>query len=257
MNCPSCRSRVSRGARVCAACGDAIVEEILRSAPADAIPTVVVPRSRGAESLAAASSGGNGHRPHTGDFGTPAAVAFDDDPTVLELLPGACEQCGEGLEPEARFCSFCGSTVGAEEPVVAEATPAPAEPVPAVLAPEEPAERTQIAGSPPPRASGTTVLRFEPRRPSESSIEGIPGGSAPTEPEPGKASWLDAGFDVRTITLGLAALALVAAVAIHVIGPAGAPGMTAGELELSVHLRAAEWLLGGILVALLGLLARR
>jgi len=260
MNCPSCLSRVSRGARMCAVCGDSLAEETLLSASQVPIPTVVVPRRLAAEALAPASSGnGNGHR--TADFGSPLALAFGDAPAEPEARAAHsfCDLCGEGLEPEARFCSFCGTSVadeapspvaGPEETLVRAARVSPTT---AAGEGPAPAVETPVAGSAP--AGAPTVLRFEPRRPSESA----PAPRRAPEPAPagGGESWLDRKFDLRSAALVLAALALAAAFVVHLVGPSGPAGMTEGELEMTQHLRAAEWLLGGILVALMGLLARR
>src|SRR5688572_5074522 len=88
MNCPSCGRRVSLGAASCGICGT----PVFASSP-----------------VAVATAGS-------------VAVAEMSEPTALvpAMLAGStrglayanlCVRCDTELEPEARFCSFCGTTV--------------------------------------------------------------------------------------------------------------------------------------------------
>lgn len=227
MRCPSCLSRVSRGARMCAACGDDLSGAALVGPAESSVPTVIVPRERVLE----VAGNGNGARHETLALGSVAAVAAE--PASFGAC--FCDLCGGALEPEARFCSFCGATVDDEEP------PGPREVLAArdVDAPE-PALEIELEPVESETDDRPTVIRFEPRR------------STPVVSEP-KPGWLDRSFDVRAGAAIAATIALAFAILVHFL-----PGVEAtGEAGLAVHLRSIEWLLGGTLVALLGLLLRR
>ena len=56
---------------------------------------------------------------------------------------------------------------------------------------------------------------------------------------------------------GFALFALGLAVLVHLFAPNAIPGYSVAELDLKVQMRAVEWLLAGVLVALVGLLVKR
>lgn len=57
--------------------------------------------------------------------------------------------------------------------------------------------------------------------------------------------------------MGFALFALGIAVLVHLFAPNAIPGYSAAELDMKVQLRAIEWLLAGVLIALAGLLVKR
>jgi hypothetical protein len=59
------------------------------------------------------------------------------------------------------------------------------------------------------------------------------------------------------VATGFALFALGLAVLVHLFAPNAIPGYSVAELDLKVQMRAVEWLLAGILVALVGLLVKR
>jgi hypothetical protein len=59
------------------------------------------------------------------------------------------------------------------------------------------------------------------------------------------------------VATGFALFALGLAVLVHLFAPNAIPGYSVAELDLKVQMRAVEWLLAGVLVALVGLLVKR
>jgi hypothetical protein len=59
------------------------------------------------------------------------------------------------------------------------------------------------------------------------------------------------------VAAGFAVFALLIALLVHVFAPNVVSGYSPAELDLKVQMRAVEWLLAGIIVALVGLLAKR
>jgi hypothetical protein len=64
-------------------------------------------------------------------------------------------------------------------------------------------------------------------------------------------------LDLRVVAIGFASVGLLAAVLAHLFAPSSVPGFSPAEASVQTHLVAVEWLLAGILVALIGLLAKR
>jgi hypothetical protein len=155
-----------------------------------------------------------------------------------------CAACGNHLEVGARFCGVCGSPVAPEpepeleEVVVYDDGELPLEALEdsreertyedVVVLPE----RTERVARPEP------VERVDRRRP------------APSDPL-SSLSWLP------PVAAGFAAFALLIALLVHALAPSAVAGYSPAELDLKVQMRAVTWLLAGILVALVGLLAKR
>lgn len=59
------------------------------------------------------------------------------------------------------------------------------------------------------------------------------------------------------VVIGFALFALLIAMLVHLVAPNAVPGYSAAELDFKVQMRAVEWLLAGVLVALVGLLLKR
>jgi hypothetical protein len=77
----------------------------------------------------------------------------------------------------------------------------------------------------------------------------------PREPRPAQPS--DTSSLVVSGAICLALVVLGIAVLIHLFAPNAVPGYSVAEFDLKVQMRAVEWLLAGILIALVGLLLKR
>jgi hypothetical protein len=233
-------------------------------------------------------------RPSTSGFETKVGGAMRAESSG-ELPPIgdiACVSCGNPLEREARFCSECGTTVTpTAAPTVV--TPPILQPVAEprldelrFLTPDEPRQPTVVIppalGGPAPtvstgserlrddRASGETApldfmktpvsIELPTETVEEEDDEEAPSvDTAFLGSEKAPVSWSALGVPVwiPAAAAGLAAVALMAAALVHFLGASPLPGFTPAELDLKVQMRAIEWLLAGILLAVVGLLLKR
>jgi hypothetical protein len=161
-----------------------------------------------------------------------------------------CAACGNHVEVGARFCWACGRPVAPEpEPELEEVVVYDDDEIP-LEALEEPRqertyedvvvvpERTERAERPKPAERTERMERMDRRRPASSD----PLSSL---------SWLP------PVAAGFAVFALLIALLVHALAPSAVAGYSPAELDLKVQMRAVTWLLAGILVALVGILAKR
>ncbi len=238
MRCPACGTQVSKNAHTCAMCGTTLLESM-----------AVVGSGR----LAIVSE----NRAVSGRLQAP-------QPAPAPNL-NQCAACGGSLESEAGFCSDCGAPTHTGEFV----SPLPPEPEPGpqfVLEPEPIPVSDRFEQY---RAYEPDVILYEEevvippaavREPifmQEESIdpELIRTGPIPVvrRPEPAD-SWSNW---VPATAAGFAVFALLVAVLVHLLGPSSLPNHTPAEVDLKIQMRAIEWLLAGILIAVLGLLAKK
>lgn len=236
MRCPACGTQVSKNAQTCAMCGTAFLE-----------------------SMAMVGSGRLAVVPENGAVS--GRLQAPQPAPESNLDP--CAACGSPLEREAGFCSDCGAPTHTGEFV----SPLPPEPEPEFVLEPEPlpvSERFEQY-----RAYEPDVILYEEevvipqaadREPifmHEESIdpELIRTGPVPIvrHPEPAD-SW--SGW-VPATAAGFAVFALLVAVLVHLLGPSSLPNHTPAEVDLKIQMRAIEWLLAGILIAMLGLLAKK
>jgi hypothetical protein len=261
MECPSCGSRVSRGAATCAVCGEGLQPGMTSVIPRKAILTAQMERRYAAAAAAPAPAPAtlpiavfetvavSEIVPQAGVSGSLAMAAEvveelpEPEPESGGRLSGVhCPSCSEELEYEAHFCSQCGTHV--ETPMY------PSGPVPSAALPDvEPAVRAESVKP----ARNTLHLVSPP----PDTIAADPAELLPPPAPRRQLSDLFPDADIRTIALVCACAALIAAAGVHLAGPRTIPGFTPAEVDLKIQLRAAQWLLAGILAALVGLLARR
>lgn len=239
--CPSCAARLDVGARFCSECGTHVAtEDPVAPPPAQGPepPEVVV---HGQEPL----------------FDAPFLDEEEEDPGLeptenVLVLPEHEETLREpdpALDPEvvvpaAPETEPASELDRAEEELLREARRfAEVGPIedspPAVAAPQlREVERDRDAGEAEPEEE-ETVVRRDPERAAPPSVP----YAAP--------SW------VPLVAAGFGLFALAVAMLVHVAAPSAVAGYSPAELDLKVQMRAVEWLLAGILVALVGALLRR
>jgi uncharacterized OB-fold protein len=164
-----------------------------------------------------------------------------------------CPACMDELEYEAYYCSQCGS------PIEMIAYPSSGE----LRASDELRAQVDVA-----RPEPDTIERVNPAKPARNTLHLVSPPPDTVAADPAEllappvaprrpVSALLQGTDIGTIALVCACAALVAAVGVHLFSPRIIEGFTPAEVDLKIQLRAAQWLLVGILSALVGLLARR
>jgi hypothetical protein len=153
-----------------------------------------------------------------------------------------CARCASELEEEARFCSYCGTSVHVEDAAAHEGG------VP------EAQNYTVVA---PPRLDTVVTPRSAPLQELPDPAAERARGTTPGLKLPSSMPDFLRDVDLRIVAITFASVALVAAVLVHLFSSSTVPGFTAAEANLRTHVLAAEWLLAGILVALIGLLAKR
>jgi hypothetical protein len=242
MDCPTCGARVSEAAASCAVCG-----KHLGRTPAPVLQM---------------------RRPATGGFETRVGGAIPaDGPTEPPGLgDAACVSCGNPLEREARFCSECGTTVA--PPPAPAAVDEPRQPTvvipPALGGPVRPASTGSRDRAPDETAPldfmATPVsieLPTEAVEDEEEDDRDVDTAFLGSERAPVSWSALGVPVWVPAAAAGLAAVAFIAAAVVHLLGAPALPGFTPAELDLKVQIRAIEWLMAGMLLALVGLLLKR
>ena len=268
MECPSCGSRVSRRAASCAVCGENLQPRqtagLTQPAPTfnldpefapvvsqTPLPVPHAVRETKIDGTAPAWAGGPGGWPSSAPLRTVAvgwgqlAVAPALDPAI-----GRCPQCSSDLEEGARFCSYCGGSVAGLEDDGRAAGDAPRDETPAgsvvdTLDESQPLDTVVT----PPRVVARDTLELVAARPVE----------------PARAEWrlpdnVEAflkNLDLRVVAIGFASVGLLAAFLAHLFAPSSVPGFSPAEANVQTHLVAVEWLLAGILAALIGLVAKR
>jgi hypothetical protein len=217
MQCPSCGIQVSETAATCAVCGEPLVER--------------------------ASVGGSGRLAVRS-----SERAVSGFSRVSEPAPNRCPACGSPLEREASFCSECGAATHTGE----FASPAlPEIDVPdVVVRPEEDASFEEEVVVPPVAASEPDIDQTPVAEDELNRTGPIPVVREPTPADPW-SGW------VPVVAAGFALFALLIAVLVHVFGPSSLPNYSPAEVNSKIQMRAVEWLLAGILAALVGILAKR
>jgi hypothetical protein len=198
----------------------------------------------------------------------------------------ACAKCHGRLGPEAKFCRSCGEAVNGHrrprseplhenvvqmpQPDLDEIGEAPhpmlklydidyldtqlglrAADIEPTLTPPAPAWRLRRHITPIPRLR--EVPAEDPDVPASAPAPAP--APAPRDPRPQQASDSTSVAVLAAVVFALIALGI--AVLVHYFAPTSIPGYTAAEFGLKVQVRALEWLLGGILVAVVGLLLKR
>jgi hypothetical protein len=254
MECPSCGSRVSRGAATCAVCGEGLQAGLTAIIPRKAVSTLQI--ERGYATAAAAAPVVVSDLAFDEDFDEVSTVARERETIVLvpvlapEPSPSGslsgrhCIVCAEELEQDAHFCSQCGTTVAA-----ASASSTPLESTSAPLVEPETAPEAE---TPRPVRNTLHLVSAPPDTVAADPAELLPPPSTGTS-----LSTFLSTVDVSTVALVCACAALVAAAGAHLFGPQSLPGFSAAEVDAKIQMRAVQWLLAGILAALVGLLTRR
>jgi len=177
-------------------------------------------------------------------------VVSEPAPMPSNRLSGQlCPQCAEELEREAHFCSQCGTTVDRPEtpsqPLASQPLAAPSSPL---VEPEPVAEEKPVK----PVRNTLHLVSAPPDTIATDPAELMP----PPSSRPSRLTSLSTA-DITTIALVCACAALLAAAGSHLFSPRAIPGFSPAEVDVKVQMRSVQWLLAGILAALVGLLARR
>jgi hypothetical protein len=270
MECPSCGSRVSRRAATCAVCGNDLqpraTAELAQPAPTfklnpefvPVLPEVPTPvqhavRETQIDGTVRARAGWSGGRPASAPLWSAGRGQLAVAP-ALEPEIGRCPGCSSELEEGARFCSYCGGSVAGLEDDMPAAGDAPRGEASAADVDDSPAmpQALDTVVTPPHLIARDTLELVADRPRREPNL---------TDRLPG---WVPKGLlaflrdlDPRIVAISFASVALLAAILAHLFAPSSVPGFSPAEANLQTHILAAEWLLAGILVALIGLLAKR
>ena len=264
--CPFCGAGVSLSAPTCAVCGvanpaaqinatldlgtspeDFLPEELLRtfgSAPSDRLPPPQIERS--------------------------------------------CSECDAKLDLGAKFCWSCGEAVGVKPPprpepprekivplsrpsrhiALAEVEPeAAADPPPPAPKNHDPMDYLDAQlglkapgtePAPEPKPSGRRPGRHLVLAEEEMEVFLEKADAPPTVSRAPRAPRSTTAFAWAVpVAIGFATFALVIALLVHLLAPNAVAGYSPAELDLKVQMRAVEWLLAGVLVALVGMLLKR
>lgn len=155
-----------------------------------------------------------------------------------------CAACGNHVEVGARFCWACGSPVAPEpEPELEEVVVYDDDELPLEALEEPREERTY---------EDVVVLPERTER-----VERTEPAERKDRREPASSDLLSSLSWLPPVAAGFAVFALLIALLVHALAPSAVAGYSPAELDLKVQMRAVTWLLAGILVALVGLLAKR
>jgi hypothetical protein len=220
-------------------------------------------------------------------FANPGAPSGDATPSPAGR---SCDSCSAPLGPGAKFCRNCGAAVGLKvvpaEPPPDVVVPRPdVEPVVAEHHITFESFDDELDDDLPTLANGRDSLDYldaqlglkapstdpallkppawrlardlVPAEEVQDEPPVAPAVPVAAPPAPVEARPSDSPTFTTQVIVGFALFALLIAILVHLVAPSTIPGYSAAELALKVQMRAIEWLLAGVLVALVGLLLKR
>lgn len=135
--CPICKKSVNPDAKFCRNCGSSLLTPV--------VDTAIVPEFSDTKTCPLCGFSQNSGtakfcRKCGGALSSAVVEIPNTNPLPIEVSPRKvlCRQCGNSLDPDAKFCNLCGCPT-------AEAAPAPADPYYCKISPVEPDEVLPIS----------------------------------------------------------------------------------------------------------------